>query len=109
MGVEHLFQAKCLRTELYMVIQPFSHFSYFIFDRRQLSVIFFYNIRKPTQQQPIRPYPYTPESGNTILCCSTPTIASCMPQSSLDNVSIFDEFAQRALVIKSARAIFQRI
>ena len=41
---KHLLQAERLCTELYMVVQPFPHFPFFVFDGDELSFRLFHNV-----------------------------------------------------------------
>src|SRR6266446_3749282 len=109
MAPKHLFKAQCLGAQLYMVIEPFTHLALFVFDWRQLPLVFLYHVGESTQAQAIRPDPYTPQRGNTILGRRHTTVTAFVPQRALDCVRIIDKFAQSAFIIEAAWAILQGI
>src|SRR6266567_5086233 len=47
----HFFQTERLGAELYVVVEPFAHLAFFIFNGRQLTILFFYHVRKAAQVQ----------------------------------------------------------
>src|SRR6266849_776998 len=106
---KHLFQAQRLRAKLHMIVQPLSHLAFFILYRYQLSRLLLYYIGKTAQTQSFRPYPDPPAYRYPVLVCRSTTITALVPQVPLDHMRIIQKLAQRALVIKAARAIFQRI
>src|SRR6266496_6647866 len=86
--VEHLLQAQCLRTELYMIVEPLSHFPFLVFDGQQRSLGLFHHICEAAQLQAIRPDPHAAHGGYAFFGSSTPTITSLVAHCSLDDVSI---------------------
>src|SRR5712692_1376434 len=47
----HFFQTERLGTQLYMVVEPFTHLAFFVFNGRQLTILFFYDVRKAAEAQ----------------------------------------------------------
>ncbi len=47
----HFFQTERLGAELYVVVELFAHLAFFIFNGRQLTILFFYDVREAAQAQ----------------------------------------------------------